>query len=113
MGVIVDDIAVTSNSTPMASILKENFPASFDFKLCGTLHSLIGWNISVRANGIKISQSAFAQALLEKYGMQHANAVRVLLPRNADVTPARDDEPLLEPDDHKLYRSTIGSLLYL
>jgi len=92
MAIVVDDIAFASNSSSMAETLKKNLCASFDVKLCGTLSSFVGWNITVGNNGIKVDQSGYAKSILEEYGMQEANAVRVPLPRNADVTPAREDE---------------------
>lgn len=35
------------------------------------------------------------------------------MPTDADLIPAHPGEPILPPNDHARYRSTIGALLYL
>ena len=70
-------------------------------------------NISHLQDGIKIDQSRYVKTMLKEYGMENENAVKTPLPKTADLLTAYDYEHVLGENDHKVYRSMIGSLLYL
>ncbi len=91
--------------------MQQKFHASFDVSLFGQLRSFIGWDITRTPSGIKIDQSTYIRLLLAKYGSSEANPVRAPLPTNADLGPTSDDEAVLDPAQHYVYRAVIGRLL--
>jgi len=60
-----------------------------------------------------VNQTEYAKELLSRSGMSTANAAFTPLPGTANLSPALQDEDVLNPVDHADYRSTIGGLLYL
>ena len=93
--------------------VKSNLAANFDVKLLGKLTAFIGWNITIQDDHIKVDQRGYAKALLAQHGYEKCNAVYSPLPRNADLTVAKDYEKLLNGDEHTKYRSIVGGILYL
>ena len=111
--IVVDDLAFASNSVSLMSEFKTCLSAEFDVKLYGKLTSFIGWNISYHSDGIKIDQRGYAKDILEQSGMLYANPTATPLPKNADLSPANENDYLLSEKNHAAYRSIIGGLLYL
>ena len=113
LAIVVDDIALSSNSPRLMKEFKTRLSATFSVKLFGQLKSFVGWTINITGSHIKVDQRSYARQLLQEHGMDQANAVYTPLPQNADITPKREDESILPRDQHSLYRSIIGGLLYL
>ncbi len=109
----VDEIAFASNSSRIMTKFKSALSATLSVKLFGQLRSFVGWTISINEKSIKIDEGIHAKSLLEEHGMAEADAVHTPLPQNADVTPKREDEEPVKPEDHTKYRSIVGGLLYL
>lgn len=97
----------------MVEKLKRTLSAAFDVKLFGALTILIGWKISRTPSRVKLNQAQYISRPLHKYGLAQVNPVSTLLPIHADVLPPAPYEPLLNKEDHAIYRTVVGGLLYL
>lgn len=112
MAIVVDDLAFSSNPPRLMNLLQQHLTATFDVKVFGSLTSLVGWNIIHSRGGIKIDQRGYVKAKLAEHNIDTSNAVRTPLPREADVTSAHQNEPVLDNQKHRKYCSIIGSLMY-
>lgn len=98
--VVVDDMKFVSNSPSLMNHLKKKLSSTFDVKLFRQLKSFIGWEIRQSDDRIEVSQEHYARKILLRCGMSFCNSVWTPLPTEADVLPAREDEPLLSPALH-------------
>ncbi|KAF2357350.1 hypothetical protein FHG87_011899 [Trinorchestia longiramus] len=62
-----------------------------------------------KINEVLLEQSAYAKALLSRFGMDKANSVATPVVVNADLVTTSDE---VEDCDKDLYQSAVGSLLY-
>jgi len=113
IAIVVEDMSFVSNCRKLLEDVKMKLQGVFDVKLFGELKYFIGWNITRTPQGIKIDQQEYACTLLQKYGMERANAVQTPLPANAKLLPASEYEPPLNNSDHAAYRAIIDGMLYL
>ncbi|XP_019267120.1 PREDICTED: uncharacterized protein LOC109244478 [Nicotiana attenuata] len=75
----------------------------------GLLHHFLGLEVTQEDDGVFVSQQSYAEAMLRKFNMFGCKAV---------PTPLTSNEKLMKNDggrkvDSTLYRSIIGSLMYL
>ena len=77
--------------------------------LLGELKFFLGLQISQLNDGIFISQSKYIKEMLKKFGMEYCKPVST--PMITSYKLRKDDES--KEVDQKLYRSMIGSLLYV
>ena len=81
----------------------------FEMSLLGELKFFLGLRISHLDNGIFISQSKYIKEMLEKFRMDDCKPVST--PIIIGCKLRKDDES--KEVDQKMYRSMIGSLLYV
>ena len=77
--------------------------------MMGELKFFLGLQIRQQRNGIFISQEKYLKDVLRKFGMQDCKGVKISMPTNGHLCT---DENGID-FDQKVYRSMIGSLLYL
>lgn len=105
----VDDIIFTGNSARDIHIVKDELQKEFDMKDLGLLHYFLGLHITYLPDGLFISQSKYAQDVIDKDGMTDCNT---------SLTPCAPYTKQLKSTgapftDIKTYRSLIGCLQYL
>ena len=105
----VDDLIVTGNDEEMIESFKEHMMKTYEMSDLGLLHYFLGIEVSQGGDGIFVSQKRYAKSILEKFNMTHCKPVS---------TPLVVSEKLSKEDgtskvDCSLYRSLVGSLLYL
>ena len=83
--------------------------AEFEMSMIGELTHFLGLQIHQQESGIFLSQSKYAKNLVKKFGLESANSVRTPMSPNDKLTV----DLLGKSVDSSLYRSIIGSLLYL
>ena len=81
----------------------------FEMSMIGELNHFIGLQICQQESGIFISQSKYTKNLMKKFGLEYASSVRTPMSPNVNLTV----DLLGKSVDSSLYRSMIGSLLYL
>lgn len=106
----VDDLLMASSNRRLLDWLKGEFEKRFSMKDCGEAKVCPGLEI-VRSSSrgtLHLSQSRYVRKELERFGMLDLSPV--VTPMESQISPA-DLEG--EPIDSTLYRSAVGSLMYL
>ena len=107
--VYVDDIIFGSTTDELAHGFSKLMQAEFEMSMIGELTHFLGLQIRQQDSGMFLSQSKYAKNLVKKFGLESASSVRIPMSPNVKLTV----DLLGKSVDHSLYRSMIGSLLYL
>ena len=107
--VYVDDIIFGSTKDKIAHGFSKLMQAEFKMSMIGELTHFLGLQIRQLDSSIFLSQSKYAKNLVKKFGLESASSVRILISPNVKLTVDLLDKSV----DSSLYRSMIGSLLYL
>ncbi|KAK1415001.1 hypothetical protein QVD17_30770 [Tagetes erecta] len=107
--VYVDDIIFGSTSSSMCKEFEEIMKSRFQMSSMGEINFFLGLQVKQSADGIFINQSKFVEKLLKKFKMQDCQTIRTPFDANCKIQP----DPKGKSVDQTLYRSMIGSLMYL
>ena len=77
--------------------------------MMGELKFFLGLQIRQQCNEIFIFQEKYLKECLKKFGMQDCKGIKTPMPTNGQLGPDENGKDY----DQKVYRSMIGSLLYL
>ena len=83
--------------------------AEFKISMIGDLTHFLGLQIRQQDSGIFLSQSKYAKNLMKKFSLESASSIRTPMSPNVKLTV----DFLGKSVDSSLYRSMIGSILYL
>ncbi|KAK4411578.1 Retrovirus-related Pol polyprotein from transposon RE1 [Sesamum angolense] len=105
----VDELIYTGNNEKMIQDFKENMMKTFKMSDLGLMHFFLGIEINQEKEGIFICQMKYTETLLKKFKMESCKTVTTPL-----VTGKKyQKEDGSQKVDGSMYRSLIGSLLYL
>ncbi|KAK2417316.1 putative mitochondrial protein [Trifolium repens] len=107
--IYVDDIVFGGMSNAMVQHFVQQMQSEFEMSLVGELTYFLGLQIKQMDDTIFISQSKYARNVIKKFGMENATHKRTPAPTHLKLT--KDEKGISV--DQSLYRSMIGSLLYL
>ena len=107
--IYVDDIVFGSTCKEDLDIFVKNMTAAFEMSMLGELNFFLGLQIQQNSSGMFLSQSKYAKNLIKKFKLESAKHMRT--PMSSTLKICKDE--LGENVDPTLYRSMIGSLLYL
>ncbi|KAK2428718.1 putative mitochondrial protein [Trifolium repens] len=107
--IYVDDIVFGGMSNTMVQHFVKQMQSEFEMSLVGELTYFLGLQIKQMEDTIFISQSKYARNIIKKFGMDNATHKRTPAPTHLKLT--KDEKGISV--DQSLYRSMIGSLLYL
>ena len=107
--VYVDDIIFGLTKEKITHSFSKLMQAEFEMSMIGELTHFLGLQIHQQDSGIFLSQSKYAKNLVKKFGLESANFVRTPISPNVKLIV----DLLGKSVDSSLYRSMIGSLLYL
>ena len=107
--VYIYDIIFRSTKDELAHNFSKLMQAEFEMSMIGELNHFLGLQIRQQESGIFISQSKYAKNLMKKFGLKYASPIRTPMSPNIKLTV----DLLGKSVDSSLYRSMIGSLLYL
>nr|GEW19848.1 hypothetical protein [Tanacetum cinerariifolium] len=107
--VYVDDIIFSSTKKELCIAFEKMMHVKFQMSTMGKLTFFLGLQVKQKQDGIFISQDKYVNEILKKY--------RFIEVKNTS-TPMETQKPLLKDEDGKevdihMYRSMIGSLMYL
>ncbi|KAM2279879.1 hypothetical protein ACFX1S_040660 [Malus domestica] len=107
--VYVDDIVFGSTSATFVKEFTEVMQSEFEMSMCGDLNFFLGLQVKQVEDGIFVIQTKYASDLVKKFGLTSAKPVS-----NPTATTIKlHKDPNGKSVDQTLYRSMIGSLLYL
>ncbi|CAL8999973.1 unnamed protein product [Prunus brigantina] len=110
----VDDIVVGSTSDLHVQDFIHVMTSEFEMSLVGELNYFLGLQIKQCHDGIFVSQSKYAKNLVTKFGLEGAKSARTPMSTSAKILHKQIHRDLHGKSvDQTLYRSMIGSLLYL
>ena len=107
--VYVNDIVFRSTKDELAHSFSKLMQGKFEISMIGELTHFLGLQIHQQDSGIFLSQFKYARNLVKKFGLESASFVRTPISPNVKLTV----DLLGKSVDSSLYRSMIGSLLYL
>ncbi|GKA04318.1 putative ribonuclease H-like domain-containing protein [Tanacetum coccineum] len=106
--VFVDDILFGSKKKSLCTEFEKMMHKKFQMSSMGKLTFFLGLQVKQKKDGIFISQDKYVTEILKKFGFTDVKTTS---------TPMETQKPLLDEDgeevDVHLYRSMIGSLMYL
>ncbi|GAU37336.1 hypothetical protein TSUD_395170 [Trifolium subterraneum] len=107
--IYVDDIGFGGMSRKMVQHFVQQMQSEFEMSLVGELTYFLGLQVKQMEDTMFVSQSKYATNIVKKFGMDGGNHKRTPAATHLKLTK---DETGIDVDQ-SLYRSLIGSLLYL
>ncbi|GKC62514.1 putative ribonuclease H-like domain-containing protein, partial [Tanacetum coccineum] len=107
--VYMDDIIFGSTKKELCIVFEKLMHEKFQMSSMGELTFFLGLQVKLEKDGIFISQNKYVTEILKKFGFTKVKTAS---------TPMKTQKPLLKDEDGKevdvhMYRSMIGSLMYL
>jgi hypothetical protein len=109
VGVYVDDLVITGPDRKEICMFKKEMAAEFKMSDLGLLRYYLGIEVRQSAEGITLSQGAYAQKILEKAGLTGCNSRQTPMETRLKLSKS-SSEALV---DATVFRSLVGSLRYL
>jgi hypothetical protein len=110
IAIYVDDIILYGPSGPMMKHIKNTLKFKFEVIDLGDLHWLLEIQSKVGPKGIELSQIAYSDSILSRFGLQDCNPTILPIDWSTTLTQSTPDDVL---NDIKIYQSIIGSIMYL
>ena len=107
--VYVDDIIFRSDDDRLSQQFAKDMQSEFEMSMLGELNFFLVLQISQLNDGIFISQSKYIKEMLKKFGMEDCKPVSTPMIIGCKLSKDYDSKEV----DQNLYRSMIGSLLYV
>ena len=107
--IYVDDIIFGSTCDKLCKDFEAVMKTKFEMNSMGEMKFFLGLQVDQTPNGIFIHQTKYVQDLLSRFKMIYAKIASTPLPLNHDIGLDERGDPV----DPTLYRSMIGSLMYL
>ena len=105
----VDDIIFGATNKKLCKDFEEVMQKKFEMSAMGELAFFLGIQVDQKADGLYIYQTKYVHDILAKFKMQDCSTICTPLCTNHELGPDQDG---IAVDQH-LYRSMIGSLMYL
>ncbi|MCL1415154.1 hypothetical protein M3J43_24330, partial [Escherichia coli] len=107
--IYVDDIIFGSTNQKSCEEFSSVMTQKFEMSMMGELKYFLGFQVKQLQEGTFISQTKYTQDILNKFGMKDAKPIKTPMGTNGHLDLDTGGKSV----DQKVYRSMIGSLLYL
>jgi hypothetical protein len=107
--IYVDDIIFGSTNKSTCEEFSRIMIHKFEISMMGELNYFLGFQIKQLQEGTFISQTKYIQDTLKKFGMKNVKPIKTPMGTNGHLDLDMGGKSV----DQKVYRSMIGSLLYL
>jgi hypothetical protein len=107
--IYVDDTIFGSTNQDYCEEFGKMMANEFEASMIGELSYFLGLQIKQLKNGTFVSQGKYIKDMLKKFGMNESKAISTPMGTNCNL----DSDASGNMVDQKLYRSMIGSLLYV
>jgi hypothetical protein len=104
-----DDIIFRATLDSLAHEFSEEMKQEFEMSMIGELNYFLLLQVKQSAEGIFISQSKYAKDLVKRFGLDGKSCAQTPMSTSVKISSDLAGKPV----DPSLYRSMIGSLLYL
>ncbi|KAI3818972.1 hypothetical protein L1987_12794 [Smallanthus sonchifolius] len=107
--IYVDDIIFGSTNPRLCKEFEEVMRSKFEMSSMGEMKFFLGLQVDQSESGILIHQEKYVKEILTKFKMADSHPIKTPVEVRHCLTPDVDGESI----DQHLYRSMIGSLMYL
>jgi hypothetical protein len=107
--IYVDDIIFGSTNQVWVDEFSRIMTKRVEMSMMGELKFFLRFQIKQLKDGTFISQTKYTNDMLKKFDMNNANPIKTRMPSNGHLDLNEDGKSI----DQKVYRSMIGSFLYL
>ena len=107
--VYVDDIIFGSTNVDFCKELGDLMSKKFEMSMIGELSFFLRFQVKQLKEGVFISQDKYTQDLLKRFKKMDCKPIKTPMTSNGHLNLDKGGNPV----DKSLYRSIIGSLLYL
>lgn len=107
--IYVDDIIFASSDPKECDQFSLEMSSTFQMSMMGQMSFFLGLQVSQNPSGIFINQSKYANEILKKFGFESCDSVDTPMIERSKLDKADVGTQV----DQTLYRSMIGSLMYL
>ena len=107
--IYVDDIIFGSTNQDFCEEFGKMMANEFGMSMIGELSYFLGLQIKQLKNGTFVSQGKYIKDMIKKFGMIDSKVISTPMRTNGNL----DSDASGNMVDQKLYRSMIGSLLYV
>jgi hypothetical protein len=107
--IYVDDIIFGATLDSLAHEFSEEMKQEFEMSMIGELNYFLGLQVKQTTKGIFISQSKYAKDLVKRFGLDGKSRARTPMSTSIKISSDLAGKSV----DPALYRSMIGSLMYL
>uniref|UniRef100_A0A0A9CKP0 Reverse transcriptase Ty1/copia-type domain-containing protein n=1 Tax=Arundo donax TaxID=35708 RepID=A0A0A9CKP0_ARUDO len=107
--IYVDDIIFGSTNKSFCDEFSKIMTDRFEMSMMGELKFFLGFQVKQLKEGTFICQTKYTKDMLKKFDMENAKPIKTPMQTNGHLDLNEDGEAV----DQKVYRSIIGSLLYL
>eukprot|EP00253_Pinus_taeda_P026574 PITA_26574 len=107
--VYVDDIIFGSNDNRLSNKFDTKMQSQFEMSLLGELTYFLGLQISQQKKGIFICQAKYIKEMLKKFKIEYCKPVLTPMVTSCKLSIDGSSKDV----DQRLYKSMIGSLLYV
>jgi hypothetical protein len=107
--IYIDDILFGSTNKSTCEEFSRIMIQKFEMSMMGELKYFLGFQVKQLQKGTFISQTKYIQDILTKFGMKDAKPIKTPMETNGHLDLDTGGKSV----DQKVYRSMIGSLLYL
>ncbi|KAJ9544963.1 hypothetical protein OSB04_024670 [Centaurea solstitialis] len=107
--IYVDDIIFGSTNPELCTKFSKIMETEVEMSMMGELNFFLGIQVKQNPDGIFINQSKYIKDMLKKFHMTDCSPIKTPMPTGNLLGPDLAGKPV----DQKIYRSMIGSLLYL
>ncbi|KAJ9556652.1 hypothetical protein OSB04_011266 [Centaurea solstitialis] len=107
--IYVDDIIFGSTNPELCTKFSKIMETEFEMSMMGELNFFLGIQVKQNPDGIFINQSEYIKDMLKKFNMTDCSPIKTPMPTGNLLGPDLSGKSV----DQKIYRSMIGSLLYL
>ena len=107
--VLQDDIIFGSTNQDFCDEFEKMMANEFEMSMIGELSYFLGLQIKQLKNGTFVSQGKYIKDMIKKFGMIDGKVISTPMGTNGNL----DSNASGNMVDQKLYRSMIGSLLYV
>ncbi len=111
MAIYVDDILLACSSSDLRTRVFNQLQQKFKPKIIGPATWMLSLHFTHYPGKITIDQTTYIESVLKQYGMDRSNAA--CAPMAATNLTDPGDIEYLPEKEHNLYRSIIGSLMYI